>query len=58
VLKAEALASLHAVKFCQELGISCIVLEGDAILIVLGINSSSTNWSKYGHVIWEIRTVL
>jgi hypothetical protein len=31
VLKAEALASLHVVKFCQELGISCIVLEGDAI---------------------------
>jgi hypothetical protein len=28
------------------------------LLIVSGINSSSTNWSKYGHVIEEIRTVL
>jgi hypothetical protein len=26
----EALASLHAVKFCKELGLSCIILEGDA----------------------------
>lgn len=54
----EALASLHTVQFCQELGLSCIILEGDAQLIVIGINSSSRNWSKFGHVLEEIRTVV
>ena len=26
----EALASFHAVDFCKELGLSCIILKGDA----------------------------
>lgn len=39
----EALAFFHAVKFCKELDLSCIILEGDAQIIVNGVNSSNRN---------------
>jgi hypothetical protein len=54
----EALASFSAVSFGKELGFSCIVLEGDAQVIVKGINSLERNWCKYGHIIEDIRRVL
>jgi ribonuclease HI len=54
----EALASYQAVNFCKELGLSSIILEGDAQVIVSGINTSNRNWSKLGHIIEDIRIVL
>lgn len=55
---AEAVAALKAVTFCRERGLSKVVLEGDALQVVTALNSSTGNWSSYGHLIEEARSQL
>ena len=38
----------------KELFLSCIVMEGDAQIIVKGINTFERNWCKYVHIIEDI----
>ncbi|XP_059450979.1 uncharacterized protein LOC132181760 [Corylus avellana] len=55
---AEALASLYAVRWCQELGRRAIILEGDAKQVVEAINSDVNNGSRFGHIVEDIRQTL
>ena len=55
---AEALAALYAMLFCQELGFTCIIFEGDVLQIVKAINSKMANSSCYRHFVEKIQTGL
>jgi hypothetical protein len=54
----EALAALEACLFCKEAGFFDIILEGDALQIVLEINSGSPSLSRFGHFIDSINREL
>lgn len=49
----EAVAALKEVTFCRELGLSKVILEGDALQVVNALKASTSNWSPYGHLIEE-----
>jgi len=54
----EAMAALEACLFCKEVGFFDIILEGDALQIVLEINSGSLSLSCFGHFIDSINREL
>ncbi|KAF5481630.1 hypothetical protein F2P56_002269, partial [Juglans regia] len=55
---AEAMAALRAVLFCKQIGISRVLLEGDALNVVNDINSEAKDWSSVGLIIQDIKTEL
>jgi ribonuclease HI len=55
---AEAIAALHAAEFSRDLGLQMIILEGDSLQVVNAIQDTGPNWSRYGHIVADIRTVL
>lgn len=55
---AEALAALNAVEFSRNLGLSSILLKGDSLQVVTAVKDTSPNWSRYGHIISDIKIVL
>lgn len=67
--KGEVLATLSAPKegiidlviaqaTVQELGLFNVILEGDSLQVVQVLDSAEINWSKYGHLIEEARSLL
>jgi hypothetical protein len=48
---AEALAAVHAVEFCREIGFFDIMLEGNVLQIVNAVKAMGYNWSKMGNLI-------
>jgi len=52
---AEALAAVHTVEFCREIGFFDIMLEGDALQIVNAVKAMGYNWSKMGNLINGIK---
>jgi ribonuclease HI len=52
---AEALAALHAVETCKEMGFYDIILEEDALQIVDVIKATCNNWSSFGHIVDGIK---
>jgi ribonuclease HI len=54
----EAMASYQAAKLCQELGLQTVILEGDAEVVVKGVNSKERLRNRYGHIIQGTWTVL
>lgn len=52
---AEALAALHAMELCQEMGFNYIILDGDALQIVLAFKAEGNNWSKFGYLVDGIK---
>ncbi|XP_018813588.2 uncharacterized protein LOC108985665 [Juglans regia] len=55
---AEAMAALRAVLLCKQLGISRVLLEGDALNVVNDINSEAKDWSSVGLIIQDIKAEL
>lgn len=55
---AEALAAWETVKFCFDRGWKNIILEGDALSIVLALRNSGQCCSAYGHVIEDTKVLL
>lgn len=47
---AETIAIVHTLRFCNEIGLSSIYVEGDAKNVVEALNSSEINWSNSGHL--------
>jgi hypothetical protein len=52
---AEAWAALQALLFRKEICFFGVILEGDALQIVITISMESPNWSRFGHFIEEIK---
>jgi ribonuclease HI len=52
---AEIMGALLAIQLSCELGLLQICLEGDAKVVVYGINSIETDWSKKGHRMDDLR---
>ncbi|KAF5471101.1 hypothetical protein F2P56_011568 [Juglans regia] len=55
---AEAMAALRAVLLCKQLGISRVLLEGDALNVVNDINLETKDWSSAGLIIQDIKAEL
>ena len=54
----EALGTFHAARLSLELGLQNLILEEDAKQIVEAINSSTSMWSRYGHLVDDTRRLL
>jgi hypothetical protein len=54
----EAFAAYQAACLCKDLGLQYICLEGDAKQVVDAVNSPTSSWSRYGHLIDDIRRTL
>jgi ribonuclease HI len=55
---AEAIAIVHALRFCMEVGLLSICLEGDAKNVVDAMNYGEANWSKIGHLVEDAKILL
>jgi ribonuclease HI len=54
----EAFAAFNATCLCRDLKLQHIMMEGDAKLIVDAVNSNSSTWSRFGHIINDTRQIL
>ena len=54
----EAYAAYHAVCLCRDMGVQNLFLERDAKKIVEAINSATSTWSCFGHLIENTRPIL
>jgi hypothetical protein len=54
----KALGAFHAARLSLELGLQDLILEEDAKQIVEAINSSTSMWSRYGHLVDDTRRLL
>lgn len=57
-LTAEATAAVYALRFCKDMGLHNICLEGDAKLVVDAVNSGEANWSRIGHLMEDLKMLL
>ncbi|XP_042983235.1 uncharacterized protein LOC122312641 [Carya illinoinensis] len=57
-LLGEAAAALRATTLCAELGLTHIVLEGDALNVVQAVQGVEENWSAVGMVIRDVKSLL
>ncbi|XVF56458.1 hypothetical protein PTKIN_Ptkin06aG0122300 [Pterospermum kingtungense] len=53
----EATATAIAAKFVKDLGLSKVIIEGDALAIINAINSTTPDLSTIGNIIEEIRVI-
>jgi ribonuclease HI len=54
----EAFAAFNAACLCRDLKLQHIMMEGDAKLIVDAVNSNSSTWSRFGHIIDHTQQIL
>ena len=54
---AEAMAAVHALRFCMELGVQNICMKGDAKSVVDALNSRKENWSRFGHLVVDTKNL-
>ncbi|XP_042939391.1 uncharacterized protein LOC122274416 [Carya illinoinensis] len=54
----EAVAALKATILCAELGLTHIVLEGDALSVVQAVQNEEENWSAFGMVVRDVKSML
>ncbi|KAF5447347.1 hypothetical protein F2P56_032905 [Juglans regia] len=52
---AEAIGALEAARLCHHLGLTNIILEGDALQVIQAINSRSENWSSTGMIMEDVK---
>jgi hypothetical protein len=49
---------VQAARFCKEMGLNNVILEGDASAIIAALRETEPNASRYGHLIEEARMIL
>jgi hypothetical protein len=55
---AEAQAALCSEKFCYDLGLQNIILEGNTLHVVNAVKANGLNWCRYGQLVADIQIVL
>lgn len=55
---AKAWAGVQALSFGKEMGLSRLILEGDAKVVVNAVNFEATDWSKIGHLVEDMKMLL
>ena len=45
-------------ELCRDLGLLDVILEGDSLQVVQALRSMSQNWSPYGQIVDDARSVL
>jgi ribonuclease HI len=57
-IHAEAMGALMAAELCRDLDLLDIILEGDSLQVVQALRCMSQNWSPYGQIVEDARSVL
>jgi hypothetical protein len=57
-LAGEIMAACVAVSLCLEMQGQVIIFEGDALQVVIAVNSEEQNWSRNGHLIGDMTMLL
>ena len=57
-ITAEALAAVLTLRFCTEVGLEKVRLEGDAKNVVGALNSLEANWSRIGYIAADAKVLL
>jgi hypothetical protein len=52
------MSALHGVKFCTQVGLRHIFLEGDALQVVNAVRSAGQSWNRFGQIVEDIRGVI
>jgi ribonuclease HI len=52
------MGAMLTVEFCKERGVQDIILEGDSLQVVQGLNERTPSWRRYGHLIDDTRALL
>lgn len=55
---AESLALWRALEICNELAFSKVIMEGDAAVVINGVNKVAEDHSWMGHIIEDIKSFL
>ncbi|XP_059445373.1 uncharacterized protein LOC132177154 [Corylus avellana] len=55
---AEAMGALRAIELCREMWIQEVIFEGDCKTVVQAINCKEYQWSRYGQVVEDSKTLL
>ena len=55
VAALEAVATVKALNFATELGISSIVMEGDSEIVFKALVSEDTSFADHGHLVEEAK---
>lgn len=55
---AEAQAALCAGKFCRDLRLQNIILEGDSLQVVNAARANGSNWCRYSQLVADIQMAL
>lgn len=48
-MEIEALATIRALDFCQEIGIDSVILEGDSEIVMNSFKDETTSISAFSH---------
>ena len=56
-IHVEAMGALMAAELCQDLGLPNVILEGDSLQVVQALRCMSQNWSPYGQIVEDARSV-
>ncbi|XP_063946052.1 uncharacterized protein LOC135151500 [Daucus carota subsp. sativus] len=57
VMEAEARGVLEAIKWVEDSGIQCVIVESDSLLVVQALKSTETYQLEVGHILdeWKIK---
>lgn len=55
---AEAIAAWKAAELCHAMGLQRVILEGDALTIVQGLQQETPSWCQYGLLLEDTRSIL
>ena len=57
-MDVEAIATVRAVSFAAELGVSSIIIEEDSKVVIKAMRSEEESLSTYGHLIAAVRQIM
>ena len=55
VVELEALACQRAIQFALEIGLSCVVVEGDSAVVINALLNGTSKLASYGNILDDIR---
>ena len=58
IAEMEALACLEAVQFATDLGLQCVIFEGDSTTIISAVSQGSSVLASFGNIIDDVRHLL
>jgi ribonuclease HI len=54
----ETIAAVHTLRFCKEIGLTKICIEGNAKNVVNALLQTGGNWSKVRHLVVDAQLLV